>query len=80
MESDGVTEAEWVEGKARYIGDGVYVAALHLREPGTLVLRTDRETPHVIVLEPQVLEGLARALRHFFTDVRIEGFAYEDSP
>ena len=79
MEPDGVSGVEWVEGKARYIGDGVY-AAPHPESAGTLVLRTDREIPHVIVLEPQLLRDMARAMRHFFPDMRIEGFAYEDSP
>ena len=77
MEPGGVTDVEWVEGKARYIGDGVY-AAPHPALPATLVLRTDREIPHVIALVPQVLRDLARAMRHFFPDMRIEGFTYDD--
>lgn len=78
MTPDGISGVEWTDQNARYIGDGVYAAPSPVL-PNTLILRTDRGfTPHVIALEPEVLRDMARALRAFYPDLRIEGFAYPE--
>ena len=84
MGPDGVTSVEWVDGKARHLGYGVY-AAPSPNEPNTIILRTDRgndiakpAVPHVIALEKDELAELAKYLRVCFPDLRIKGFAYDN--